>query len=241
MIDFHCHLDLYPDPHALALECISRNAYVLSVTNTPSAWRGTAGLVHGATRIRTALGLHPQLAHQRKGELPLFRELLPNVRYVGEIGLDGTPEYKRFWADQIQVFGEILEACAVGGGRILSVHSRGAAADVISMLDTRRSAGTPILHWFSGTRRELARAIEIGCWFSVGPAMLAGAKGRALAEAMPRDRVLTESDGPFAQVDGRSAVPWDTERALGVLAELWEESPDRVRERTIQNLRRLVE
>ena len=241
MIDFHCHLDLYPDPKALVRECISRNLYVLSVTNTPSAWRGTAGLACDAARIRTALGLHPQLAHQRKGELPLFRELLPDTQYVGEIGLDGTPEHKRSWADQTQVFGDILEACAAAGGRVLSVHSRGAAAEVISMLETWRSAGIPVLHWFSGTRRELARAIEVGSWFSVGPAMLAGAKGRMLVQGMPRDRVLPESDGPFAQVDGRSAVPWDADRTLGVLADLWEESPERVRERMTQNLRRLVD
>ena len=241
MIDFHCHLDLYPDPQAVVRECISRNLYVLSVTNTPSAWRGTSGLSRDATRIRTALGLHPQIVHQRKNELPLFRELLPDVRYVGEIGLDGTPEYKRFWTDQVQVFGDILDACAAAGGRVLSVHSRGAASDVISMLETQRSSGTPVMHWFSGTRRELARAIEIGCWFSVGPAMLAGAKGRALVQGMPRDRVLPESDGPFAQVDGRPAVPWDADRSLGGLADLWEESLDRVRERMIQNLRRLLE
>jgi TatD DNase family protein len=241
MIDFHCHLDLYPDPQALIRECIARNLYVLSVTNTPSAWRGTSSLAGDATRVRTALGLHPQLAHQRKGELPLFRELLPDVRYVGEIGLDGTPEYNPFWADQVKVFGDILEACAAAGGRILSVHSRGAAGDVLSMLDAWRNAGTPVLHWFSGTRRELTRAMEIGCWFSVGPAMLAGAKGRTLAQAMPRDRVLPESDGPFAQVDGKPAVPWDADLVLGILANLWDEPPDRVREQLVQNLRRLVE
>ena len=89
MIDFHVHLDLYPRPHATALECIARNLYVLSVTTTPSAWAGTATLTKGAQKMRTALGLHPQIAHERKAELGLFEELLPQVRYVGEIGLDG--------------------------------------------------------------------------------------------------------------------------------------------------------
>ena len=91
MIDFHCHLDLYPDPHAVVRECVARGLYVLSVTTTPSAWAGTVALARNAPRIRTALGLHPQIAHERKGELPLFERLLPEVRYVGETGLRWRP------------------------------------------------------------------------------------------------------------------------------------------------------
>jgi TatD DNase family protein len=34
VIDFHCHLDLYPDPHAVARDCATRGIYVLSVSTT---------------------------------------------------------------------------------------------------------------------------------------------------------------------------------------------------------------
>jgi hypothetical protein len=37
-------------------------------------------------------------------------------------------------------------------------------------------------------------------------------KGRALTSRMPRERIPTESDGPFAQVEGRPAFPWDTQQ-----------------------------
>jgi len=240
MIDFHCHLDLYPDPHEMARQCASRHLYVLSVTTTPSAWAGTAALAQGSQRIRTALGLHPQLAHERKSELPIFDRLLHESRYVGEIGLDGAPEFKRYWSDQILVFNHILDACARAGGRILSIHSRRAAAPVLDALEARRGASIPILHWFSGTQRELARAVDLGCWFSVGPSMLGGNKGRALVAKMPRNHMLTESDGPFAQVEGRAAYPWDAERAVAGLAELWTEPSAVAQARLIENLRRLV-
>jgi TatD DNase family protein len=240
MIDFHCHLDLYPDPHAVAAECIVRRIYVLSVTNTPSAWQGTRALAPADGRIRTALGLHPQIAHERKGELPLFVSLLTETRYVGEIGLDGSPEHKAHWSDQVTVFTSILEACTKAGGRILSIHSRRAATQVLDGLAAYRGAGTPVLHWFSGSQRELRRAIDFGCWFSIGPAMLAGAKGRGLIANMPSDRVLTESDGPFAQIDGRSALPWDWQRTTETLSELWSKPLDEVRHRLVDNLRRLV-
>jgi TatD DNase family protein len=241
MIDFHCHLDLYPDPHAVVRECVSRGIYVLSVTTTPSAWAGTAALAHDAPRIRTALGLHPQIAHERKGELSLFERLLPEVRYVGETGLDGGPEYKRHWQDQVATFTRILELCEKAGGRVLTIHSRRAARPVLDKLAAHPGAGRPILHWFSGTPRELARAVDLGCWFSIGPAMLAGEKGRALAAKMPSDRVLTETDGPFAQLDGRPALPWDAEQAIASLAEVWGQPVAEVRTRIRDNLCHVAE
>ena len=112
MIDLHCHVDLYPQPAAIVEECTRRNMYVLSVTTTPSAWKGTSALAAGNERIRTAIGLHPQLAQQRKGELSQFDELIHETRYVGEIGLDGTPECKPFWEDQMAVFEHVLQTCA---------------------------------------------------------------------------------------------------------------------------------
>lgn len=240
MIDFHCHLDLYPAPHEVARGCLARDLEVLSVTTTPSAWTGTAALACGSPRIRTALGLHPQLAHERKGELPLFERLLPETYFVGEIGLDGSPEFKLHWADQTTVFSRILSVCERAGGRILSIHSRGAATPVLNVLQSHPGAGTPVLHWFSGGPRELARAVEMGCWFSAGPAMLSGHRGRALAANMPRDRVLTETDGPFAQVEGRAALPWDAERAADALAQLWAVPKDEVHKQLLDNLERLV-
>ena len=108
MIDFHCHLDLYPDPVEMVREARSREMFVLSVTTTPAAFEGTSALASDAPRIRTALGLHPQLAHERKGELALFDELVSTTRYVGEVGLDGGPELKRYWRDQQFVFDRIL-------------------------------------------------------------------------------------------------------------------------------------
>jgi TatD DNase family protein len=241
VIDFHCHLDLYDDPHGVVAECKRRGVYVLSVTTTPSAFKGTVALSEGAPRIRTALGLHPQLVGERKFELPLFEELLPEARYVGEIGLDGGPECKPFWDDQVVVFEKALAACAADGGRVFSVHSRRATGAVLDIISKFPNAGVPILHWYSGTARELERAMALGCWFSVGPAMLRSAKGRALAAMMPRERVLTETDGPFARVerDGPPLHPWDAEKAHDELASSWGMEVDRVGKVIAQNLRRL--
>lgn len=203
-------------------ECVARGLYVLSVTTTPSAWEGTSALASAAPRIRTGLGLHPQIAHERHFELSLFEKLVGRVRYVGEVGLDGSPELRAHWQTQVAVFDQILSLCEKAGGRVLSLHSRRAVKPVIDALEKYPAVGVPILHWFSGSQRELDRACEMGCWFSVGPAMLRGEKGRKLVAKMPQDRILTESDGPFAQMGGRSIWPWEADEAATQLADLWE-------------------
>lgn len=241
MIDFHCHLDLYPDPELEVREANAARVYVLSVTTTPRAWVRTAKLAQGHKRIRTSLGLHPQLAHERASELSLFEELLPRTRYVGEIGLDGSPNYGEHAAIQSKVFDTVLRLSALGGGRIMSIHSRRAVDEILDRLAATPDAGTPILHWFSGSARQLRRAVDIGCWFSVGPAMLRGERGRALALAMPTDRILTETDGPFASGPKGPLRPADAWQAVKQLARTWNIPLEEAGGRLLDNLRILSE
>lgn len=123
---------------------------------------------------------------------------------------------------------------------MLSIHSRKAATAVLDHLEITPAAGKPILHWFSGSAKELARAVEFGCWFSVGPAMLNSKKGLNLVSLMPRDRVLTETDGPFARIEGRAAYPWDVSIAIERLSEIWSISKAETEHSLRENLHCLV-
>ena len=38
LVDFHCHLDLYPDHAAAVAECERAGVFTLAVTTTPKAW-----------------------------------------------------------------------------------------------------------------------------------------------------------------------------------------------------------
>jgi TatD DNase family protein len=240
VVDMHCHLDLYPDPRGQISAIARQKSYVLSVTTTPRAWRGTFQLATGHPRIKTALGLHPQLAKERKSELGLFDELLPEVRYVGEVGLDGGPDCCSFWQDQVEVFGHILASCVKIGGRILTVHSRSAATDVLDALERHPGYGVAVLHWFSGTQSELSRAVDMGCWFSVGGAMLCTQKGRALTARMPPHRVLTETDGPFGMASGKPLQPAECAGAIKVLAQLWRLDEETAQKNVVTSFRELA-
>ena len=186
------------------------------------------------------MGLHPELAATRYRETERICRLVSETQFVGEIGLDGSERHRASLSVQSQVFKAVLRACESSGGRIMTIHSRAATSLVLDHLEEHPKSGLPVMHWFSGTPRELARAIDLGCWFSVGPAMLRGAKGQRLASMMPVDRVLTETDGPIARNHGQVLMPWDVKEAEEALGSLWNLSAVRVQRQLSQNLRHLV-
>lgn len=236
MIDFHCHVDLYPEALKLLPEINTRNRFTFAVTTSPRAFIATSKVLEPYRRIRVGLGLHPEIAAQKAKELDLLLQLIPTTRLVGEIGLDGSSRFRSSLPIQISIFQAALDVCQDAGGKVMSIHSRGAERLVLEYLKERPGSGTPVLHWFSGSLRQLQTAVDQGCWFSVGPAMLRSEKGRALAAAMPRNRVLPESDGPFVQVDRRPLLPWEAWNVCETLAGLWELPCSEVSQMMIDNL-----
>ena len=205
------------------------------------AWEGMFELVGGSAGVRVAAGLHPELVASRYREVELLCGLVSETEFVGEIGLDGSGPHRSSLAVQRVVFDTVLSTCEARGGRVMTVHSRGAASLVLDHLEAFPRAGTAVLHWFSGSTAELNRAIEMGCWFSVGPAMLRSRSGRKLASRMPRERVLTETDGPLARKErGGPLFPWDVEEAEVSLGDVWRIPVEAVRGRLLMNFRGLL-
>jgi TatD DNase family protein len=220
LLDTHCHLDLYPDFARVLADIETNRVATIAVTNTPSVFRRCVELTTGNRFVRVAAGLHPQLIAERSRELPLLFELIRETTYIGEVGLDFTDADAANRAAQRRVFEQILAECARAGNRVLSVHSRRAAREVVEMIG-EGFRGSVILHWFSGSLSVLAKAIAARCFFSVNPAMLLSEQGRKLIARIPRDRILTESDGPFVTIGERPAEPFDVTRVVRYLADVW--------------------
>jgi TatD DNase family protein len=166
--------------------------------------------------------------------------MLDQTRYVGEIGLDYVTTDRILRQKQRQIFEAILKDCAAFGDKILTVHSRRAAADVIACIGGG-FPGAVILHWFSGSKRELRAGLDAGCYFSVNPAMIKSERGRSLILEIPRTRLLTESDGPFVEVESRGAIPSDVLIAVEGIAQLWRVEPTEAATTILTNFRTLVD
>ena len=70
--------------------------------------------------------------------------------------------------------------------------------------------------------------------------MLRSDKGRALVASVPRDRILTETDGPFATDGSRPLMPSDVWSAVDALGEIWGVAENEVRSILAENLRRVT-
>ena len=138
------------------------------------------------------------------------------------------------------MFERVLELAARSGGRILTIHSRRAADEVVDSIRRHPAAGVAVLHWFTGSKAELERAVAAGCWFSVGPPMITSQRGREAVAAMPPDRVLTESDGPFGMNERKPLGPAEVGRAIDGLASMWRCTSLEAQATVISNFKRLV-
>jgi len=221
LIDFHCHVDLYPKARAVHAEALRRNVFTWLVTTSPKAFQATSSVLGHHESMLISPGLHPEIAGDRFQELDILIELIDGANAVGEIGLDGSKRYASSYLKQKQVFATAVKRCHDLGGRALSIHSRQAVPDVLTLLREFPDHGIPVFHWFTGTVSELKAAAAQGCWFSIGPAAFNSSAGKALAKKLPKEKVVPESDGPFAQLDDQPVMPWDFEITASLLSKAW--------------------
>lgn len=195
MIDVHCHFDMMPNPEAYVRQKEEAGNVVIGMTNLPSHFQmGQPYMMH-YKHIRLGLGLHPLLAAENKKELPLFKRLVDETSYIGEIGLDFSREGYASKEEQIKVLKEIL-ATLRGKKKIISVHSRRAEKELLGLL-SEYDIENVIFHWYSGPVSLIPAILERGNYFSVNEAMCSSSNGLAIIRKIPRERLLTETDAPY--------------------------------------------
>lgn len=239
MIDMHCHLDLYKDPLSLIPDVKRRCKYVLVVTTSPRAWQKTKQVFDGIDCIQVALGLHPEILSSKINEIDMLLSNIHQCKYIGEVGIDGSEQYRSSFLVQKDLFRELVLTAEKCGGKIISIHSRNAAKDVLDIIEKNMIYSVPILHWFSGTIKELERANRLGCWFSVSPRMLEGRNGKYLVSHIPLSRILPETDAPFTEKRGRPYMPWEAFEIIDTLSEIFHIKSEEIEKKLFTNVKRL--
>lgn len=220
-----CHAHIAPDVTRAQLDTLG-HAHVFAVTRSLSEAEAVATRVDSC--LTWGIGVHPGVSAARTSYSPdKFRRLLPRFALVGEVGLDRRGDR----GEQEQILSDVLDACTERPV-LISIHSTGRVGQVINLVKTRPHPGV-ILHWFLGTSDQLTQAIACGAHFSVNNAM-----SDEYLNAMPRDRVLTETDFPARQV--RARVPGETSSVEIRLARAWRMPKEEVRYQLWTNLKRLA-
>jgi TatD DNase family protein len=219
LVDAHCHIDRFEEPEAVAAEVERHQVHTISVTSLPSSFTRMEVMLEGLRHLVPAVGFHPLQVTRFPFQLSRMLQLLERVRLVGEIGLDYSSPGREDHKLQRHVLEKVLLRCAELGDKVLSVHSRRAASDVIDAIGPG-FPGRVILHWFSGSEAELDRAMALGMYLSINPSMARSKGGARLIRAAPVERILTESDGPYVRLGRRPARPTDVAEALARIADL---------------------
>jgi TatD DNase family protein len=157
---------------------------------------------------------------------------------VGEVGLDGGPKFYQSLDLQKQVFQRVLTLCNQAGGKILTIHSVRTVTLALDMIEKHLlpDRNRLVLHWFTGSKAEARRAIDLGCYFSINAEMFKSDRHRSTISSLPLDRILTETDGPFCKNNGKPASPQDASIVVNLLARELRMTPNTIAKTILSNL-----
>lgn len=237
--DTHCHLGQYDDPSAVLNAAAAAKVGIVVATENPDEYRRLKSRVGPRPNVHVGLGLHPAgRAARDQSQLSRFFRMLPDATWVSEVGLDfGRATSASDRRHQTKLLESIFEHSMIQS-KVVSLHSRGAAKEVVDVLAS--SGVNAVMHWYSGPQNALDRAIEEGCYFSINRPMLESEKGQKLVSRMPRERVLIETDGPYARVHGAASRPADALGTLARIAALWRLDVDEAERLVTANFDTLV-
>ncbi|GAA5029242.1 hydrolase [Marivirga lumbricoides] len=238
MIDSHCHIDLYPNPLEIVKESEILGIITIGMTNLPSHFKMGQPHLKGYKKTRLALGMHPLMAENHSEEFPIFHECFNKTSYIGEVGLDFSREGIKTKDQQIDSFKKILEA--VGDKpKILSIHSRRAEKEVLKLLKDYQIRNA-IFHWYSGGLKLIDQIVDSGYFLSVNPAMIRSESGKKIIQRIPKEFILTESDGPFIDINNQPVKPKDIETVLTHLSTIYNCRVSEVNNLIVSNFKKLV-
>jgi len=216
MIDTHCHIDLYKSPLEIIKECENAGIITIGMTNLPSHFEMGYPHVLPFKKVRLALGMHPLYAKFHAKEFNGFIQNLTRTSYIGEIGLDFSREGISTKEIQLDYFKRILKELS-GKKKILSLHSRRAEKEVLQLLIDFKIKNA-IFHWYSGPLSVIDKIVENGYFLSVNTEMIKSDNGKKIVQRIPLNNILTETDGPFIEINGTPVKPINITDIINYLA-----------------------
>jgi len=251
LVDSHCHLD-FPD-FTDELDVIVARAQAVGVgriVTISTRVRQHAQVLAIAERfsdVFCSIGTHPHHAKEEPDVTTadlVARARHPKVVAIGEAGLDYHYDHSPR-AAQEQGFRRHI-AAARETGLPLVIHTRDADADTAEILaeESGKGAFPAVLHCFTGGRDLAFTGIDLGLYVSFTGILTFKRSDdlRAIAAALPADRILVETDAPYlapSPYRGKRCEPAYVVETAKVLADVRGVSTDEIARQTTENFFRL--
>ncbi len=206
LVDSHCHLDFpeFDGERDALIERAGANGvgFMVTISTFVSRIERLLEIAETDQRIAATVGTHP---HNAAAEPDVSADRLvelsrhPKIVGIGEAGLDY--HYDKAPRDvQAGVFRTHIEA-ARETQLPLVVHARDADDDMIAILEDESGKGAfPfVLHCFSSGAELARRGLALGAYLSFSGILTFKNSDeiRAIAEDVPLDRLLVETDAPY--------------------------------------------
>jgi TatD DNase family protein len=198
--------------------------------------------------VYAAVGMQPNyLAQSQPGDWDRIVAMLdePSVVAIGETGLDRYWDFTPF--DQQRDYFDRHLRLSQERGLPFIVHMRDCDEDILVMLREAHRHGplSGVMHSFSGSRAMMEECVAMGLSISFAGMVTFKKSGelRAIAAAVPDDRILVETDSPYLTPEPVRKVqrnePAHVRHTAACLAEVRGTTPEEFAALTTANAKRL--
>ena len=222
LIDAHAHLDRYDDKLDSALKEINHHKiFTLNNSMDIPSYRQNLEIAERCKFTLPCFGVHPWNAPEYVDHLEDLRNFIEQSPLLGEIGLDyHSAEDAHQFPAQRKVF-EFFLSAAKEQKKIVNLHARGAGKEVLQLLkdyDIHRA----IIHWYSGPLDIFQELLARGLYFTIGAEVLYSNHIKTIAQKLPEEQLLTETDNPGGQkwLTGEPGMPLLIKDVVQAIAKL---------------------
>lgn len=206
LVDSHCHLD-FPDfaselPDVVARAQAAGVSHMVTISTRVRRFDEIRAIAERFDPVFCSVGTHPHQAAEEPDVTAAELVALsahPKVVAIGEAGLDYHYDTSPRAAQEHGFRTHI--AAARETGLPLVIHAREADEDVARILEeeSARGAFPFLLHCFTAGPELARRALALGGYISFSGVITFKKSEdlRAIAAAVPEDRILVETDSPF--------------------------------------------
>ncbi|MBC8717480.1 TatD family hydrolase [Ochrobactrum sp. Marseille-Q0166] len=251
LVDSHCHLDFAdfePERDAIVSRALEAGIKrMVTISTRVRKFDTILALTEKYDSVYCSVGTHPNNAHE---ELDVTADDLvelaehSKVVAIGEAGLDYHYDYA---PPEAQRQGFLVHIEAARRTQLpLVIHARSADQDMADILESETAKGAfPfILHCFSSGRALAEKGIELGGYVSFSGILTFknSADIREIAQIVPRDRLLVETDAPYLAPmphRGKRNEPSFVQHTAAVLAKTIGVSNEEIANITSENTFRL--